>query len=226
MILDRLVRLAHADPYGDIGAYRTDERLAKLQSPRYVVAKLKAVAYELRHPDHPWITAHAVSWLDANVRPYHTAFEWGSGASTPWLARRVRRLVSVEHHKEWHDRVQVKLARAGVDNVDYRLVPESQYASAIDEFPDGHFDLILVDGLFRDATLERAIPKIAVGGWLILDNANWYLRSASPTPHSRPLGAASYSDVMERVEKALSTWRCIWTSNGINDTVIMNKPAS
>jgi predicted O-methyltransferase YrrM len=226
MVLNRLLRLAHADPYGDIGAYRTSERLAKLQSPRYVVAKLKAVAYEWLHPDHPWLTANAISWLDANIRPQHTAFEWGSGASTAWLARRIRRLVSVEHHSAWHDRVRTNLARAGIENVDYRLVPESQYVSAIDEFPDGHFDFILVDGLFRDATLERAIPKIASGGWLILDNANWYMRSSSKTPHSRRPDAPPYSDVMDRVEAALAPWPCLWTTNGINDTAIVTKPAS
>lgn len=45
------------------------------------------------------------------------------------------------------------------------------YASAIDAFPDGHFDVVLVDGQARPSCLKHAAPKVRPGGYLILDNA-------------------------------------------------------
>ena len=45
------------------------------------------------------------------------------------------------------------------------------YAAAIDAFPDGHFDVVLVDGQARPSCLKHAAPKVRPGGYLILDNA-------------------------------------------------------
>jgi len=45
------------------------------------------------------------------------------------------------------------------------------YASAIDGFADGSFQVVVVDGRARPACLRHAMPKVAPGGWLLLDNA-------------------------------------------------------
>ena len=46
-----------------------------------------------------------------------------------------------------------------------------RYVRAIDDYPDGHFHVVSVDGRARVACLERALAKIAPGGLLILDNS-------------------------------------------------------
>jgi predicted O-methyltransferase YrrM len=53
-----------------------------------------------------------------------------------------------------------------------------RYASAIDAFPDGSFDVVLVDGRARPACIRHGARKVRVGGWLILDNAEreYYVR--------------------------------------------------
>jgi hypothetical protein len=38
--------------------------------------------------------------------------------------------------------------------------------------PDGHFDLVVVDGQARKACIAHAIKKIRRGGYLLLDNSN------------------------------------------------------
>lgn len=47
-----------------------------------------------------------------------------------------------------------------------------RYASAIDRFAPGHFDIIMVDGAARSACLKHAEPKLKEGGYLIWDNSN------------------------------------------------------
>ena len=47
----------------------------------------------------------------------------------------------------------------------------ADYVSRIDQFDEGTFDAVLVDGRARSACLLRAWPKIRKGGVLVLDNS-------------------------------------------------------
>jgi SAM-dependent methyltransferase len=127
-------------------------------------------------------------------------FEYGSGGSTLfWLAFGAA-VVSVEHDPQWYARLRQRLDAASP--VDYRLVlPEPgaidsrtadiadpgcylsddasfrgctfrDYVSQIDPFPDGHFDVILIDGRARPACIRHSVDKVRPGGLLVLDNAD------------------------------------------------------
>lgn len=132
-------------------------------------------------------------------------FEYGSGGSTLFWAANGAACVSVEHDPAWFQVVRDHLD--GV-TVDYRLIaPEPaivpadadrsdpelylstddallnfsfrRYAEAIDEFPNGQFDLVLVDGRARPSCIVHAAPKVRPGGLLVVDNADreYYLRN-------------------------------------------------
>lgn len=149
-----------------------------IRRPRYALDRMLVMLFQLRHPDAPWLTAEAVSLLKERLRLDTSGFEWGSGASTLWFARRMGHLVSVEHVPAWHADVTRMLGAAGLTNVDYRLLATSgapsPYVEAVAAFPDGHFDFILVDGEQRLACMAAAVPKLKRGGVLVLDNADQY----------------------------------------------------
>ncbi len=159
----------------------------------------------------PWLTFDAIEGIRARMADGMRIFEYGSGGSTLfWLQWRVD-LCSVEHDPEWHEVVVGKLPPSA--RMDYRLVrPEPfaehnlrsdpadplayvssddrsrgmgfrRYASQIDEFPDGHFDLVLVDGRARPSCILHAAPKVKPGGLLVLDNADrdYYLARLGET---------------------------------------------
>lgn len=44
------------------------------------------------------------------------------------------------------------------------------YVNQIDQFPDGYFDLIMIDGRSRPACITHSIKKVKQGGLLIIDN--------------------------------------------------------
>jgi hypothetical protein len=46
----------------------------------------------------------------------------------------------------------------------------ANYAKAIDPYPDGYFDIVLVDGRARPSCLMHAIPKLSKKGVVIVDN--------------------------------------------------------
>ncbi|PYQ19953.1 MAG: hypothetical protein DMF81_20200 [Acidobacteria bacterium] len=220
-----LLSRVHADPYGNLFSENTGPRLHKALSPRYVWSKLAVILYEKRHPRHPWINRRAIDLLGGHLRPVHRGFEWGSGVGTCWLARRSRSLVSVEHHAGWYVRVKRQLEAERLPNVDYRLVAELDYVEAMSEFPDCYFDYVLVDGLFRDHALLRSIPRLKPGGWLVFDNANWFLPSDSRTPHSRRPRDGPASELFSQAARRLTGWGTVWTTDGVNDTAVFVKPA-
>jgi predicted O-methyltransferase YrrM len=223
-LASRVLGALKVDPYGNLFEDRTNERFRKFLSPRWVVARINLAIFEHRHPDVPWITRDAIRMLEEHLRRDHVGFEWGSGNGTLWLLRRTKSLTSVEHFRPWADKVKQKLADAGVKNADYRYVDESKYCDVIDEFPDEHFDYVIVDGLFRDTAMIKSMPKLKHGGWLVLDNVNWYLPSESRTPQSRSRKAGPATELWGEVERRLASWKTTWTTNGVNDTAIFVKP--
>jgi predicted O-methyltransferase YrrM len=91
--------------------------------------------------------------------------------STIWLARRVQFLISVESDSTWFRNVSGALERQRLHNVQYELRSRASYPD-LSDFPDGHFDLVLVDGQWRSDCIQEAVPKVRGGGWVYLDNTD------------------------------------------------------
>ncbi len=139
--------------------------------PRYFASRVIVLVYQLCHPRAPWLTSDAISLLERFLNKTMFGFEWGSGRSTIWLAKRAGKLVSVEDNEDWYKRVKHQLYGL---NVDYRYVPTggTSYAAQIATFPDASFDLILVDGSARDACIAAAVSKVKPNGMIVVDNAD------------------------------------------------------
>lgn len=146
--------------------------------------------------DVPWWTYRAIAEVDAFLaaRAGARVFEYGSGASTVWLARRAGAVDSVEHHPGWHARMQAALAKTeGLAPVDLRLVkadaapnPDplyrsgkagaagtsfAAYARSVARAPQPLYDLIVIDGRARAACLRHATGRLAEGGLIVFDNS-------------------------------------------------------
>jgi hypothetical protein len=162
-------------------------------------------------PCYPWINAGAVRWLDRRLRPDMVGFEWGSGRGTAFLARRVARLVSVEHKAKWQRRVAALLARCDLTNVECRFVPAGDapgrpkdrpaiwdetghvpskpefaaYADAILDLPEASLDFVCIDGRARVECALNAFCRLVPGGFLLLDNSEWekYAPIFAAVPH-------------------------------------------
>lgn len=96
--------------------------------------------------------------------------EFGSGGSTIWLSSYDVDLISIEHDQSWFSALQSKLEDQKISNVRL-LYREKPYFKIADEFPDHHFDLILVDGRDRNKCIQASLKKVKNGGLLVLDDA-------------------------------------------------------
>ena len=117
----------------------------------------------------PWWNDRAIRYLSQHLRPGDRVFEWGSGASTVWLDAHGAKVTSVEHDLDWVSKVRVRCPAA-----DVRAIPENaeDYVATIDEFEDGSFDVVIVDGTYRAECLRRGASKVRPGGLLVLDDTD------------------------------------------------------
>ncbi|MFX1419692.1 MAG: hypothetical protein ACFE9N_12295 [Promethearchaeota archaeon] len=147
----------------------------------------------------PWIPIHAKLWLDKVLKPDMNLYEFGSGTSTLYFASKVKKIISIEHDKNWYNKIKDKLNQNQLNNCEYILIePEDiteknskqidpkytsdlknyetfqfrKYVESIDKYPDNYFDLIFIDGRVRIACILNSIRKIKLGGYLVLDNSD------------------------------------------------------
>jgi predicted O-methyltransferase YrrM len=205
---------AIATPLRATGALASMER-APRRSLRFWVASQFAIhdPAALVRLDAPWWTLSAIDaverWLAArngNVR----AFEYGSGASTVWLARRCREVVTVEHDAGFAKYVAPLLAR---DNIRMKVFEPARgiaspktrsgragfadcdFTEYVDAIADGgdRYDLVVIDGRARVACLERAREFLAPNALVVFDNSSRhrYRDALSRTPEVRYRGWAA-----------------------------------
>lgn len=119
-------------------------------------------------PKMPWLAYDAHPILAAHLTPQSSVLEFGSGMSTKWLAERCGKVMSFEDVPDWYERVRSELPAGdkfrfilGLNPADYTAVPEGE-----------EFDLILVDGRWRDTCVEVGLKHLRSGGILYLDNTD------------------------------------------------------
>jgi hypothetical protein len=151
--------------------------------------------------EQPWITYKVIDYLKGYLKPEHNVFEYGGGGSTLFFVNRVVKVVTVEHQKEWFNILTETINKKKFAGWTGKYIGPNEgelvhpadhsnplhyssgdepskgynykaYVSAIDEYPEGYFDCVLIDGRSRPACIVHAIPKIKNGGLLILDNSD------------------------------------------------------
>ena len=199
--------------------------------PPILLRRLLQVGFERSNPSVPWLTSSAVLILDSWLKPTDVGWEWGSGRSTLWIANKISRLTSIEHHAAWHKEIEGRLRRENIEKkVDYRLISceideygdviNHAYSDAILEIPDESLDFILVDGMMRKSCFRNAIRKVKKGGLLVLDNAERFLPDVFlGRTTSLKWGRKKHrDDQWEKLDDLLALWRTVHTSDGISDT--------
>ena len=130
-----------------------------------------------RPPKKPWIAPSAVAWLDRVMTRQWAVFEFGSGASTEWYARRAGSIVGLEDDPDWCLRVRGRLRLCGVSNYSIVQADLTRFPSMIAAQPDAAFDLVVIDsnetqGMSRLDCLAASRHKVKPGRYLLLDDSD------------------------------------------------------
>lgn len=122
--------------------------------------------------DIPWWNVKAAVTVERFLEANRGAriFEYGSGASSLWLARRAGSVVSVEHDETWAEKLRPHLSNHQNAAILDRKLEDGSYVNAIAE-QGGLFDLIVVDGRRRVDCLHAAIPYLKPAGIIVFDDS-------------------------------------------------------
>src|SRR5208337_277870 len=95
-----------------------------------------------RYPDLPWLAYPAIRFLDERLHG-RRLFEFGSGTSTLWYARRCQEVNSVENNPAWAQLVTSRLNV--VNNATLRYADTDAEVIRTVSDSGGYFDAIVVD---------------------------------------------------------------------------------
>ncbi|MEP7014565.1 MAG: class I SAM-dependent methyltransferase [Verrucomicrobiota bacterium] len=165
-----------------------------LGNPKYVPGYL-STNFSKRTPldlELPWFSYAAIDFLAAFLRPEMCVFEYGTGGSTLFLARKVRTVTSIEDNVVWLQKIEERLRQTGLSNVvlqhrqfDSKNPVNFESSGYLHSIPSRQFDMIVVDGTEeffgqRDAMQVRPIcfrhaeKFIRPGGIIVVDDSWCY----------------------------------------------------
>jgi hypothetical protein len=122
----------------------------------------------------PWFTYPAIEYLCQLDLHEKNIFEWGSGNSSLFFAKRCKEIISIEADRNWYE-YGIKNLRS---NQHLIFKEETAFVDIIDKFSK-KFDLIIIDSLYRYECTMKAIEYLAQGGIIVLDNSDWHPKTSA-----------------------------------------------
>lgn len=119
----------------------------------------------------PWYTYPAVEYFRQLDVQGFTIFEFGCGNSSLFWARKQAKVWSVEHDPHWYEIFAAQASQ--LQGLALRQ-DKHAYSAAVME-PEVLFDIIIIDGAWRNECLQHALNCLHPGSIIILDNSDWYL---------------------------------------------------
>ncbi len=117
----------------------------------------------------PWFTYSAIEFISDRLNKKMSVFEFGSGNSTLFFAKRVGQITSVEHNKEWLDII----SKRSLTNSKILFVnaEHSKEYTAVLKLSNQKYDIIIVDGVYRNECLMESVKHLSQSGVIILDDS-------------------------------------------------------
>lgn len=113
----------------------------------------------------PWFTYSAVDFIKERLNNNLNVMEFGSGNSTLFFAERVKKNTSFEHDNTWFQ----DIIKKKISNVEIKLVSSvtaADYLQPLSAF--GKFEVIIIDGLYRNDCLIASLKQLSEDGIIIL----------------------------------------------------------
>jgi hypothetical protein len=117
----------------------------------------------------PWFTYSAIDFLKERLNHGLSLLEFGSGNSTLFFAERTKKIISLEHNKDWHQKISSKLPE-NVELINTSSATDKDYLQPLVE-NSIKFDVIIIDGIYRNECIMNSINHLSERGVIILDDS-------------------------------------------------------
>lgn len=112
----------------------------------------------------PWLVRPVVEMLYGMDLFLKSVFEYGIGDSTKWFHSRGAHCCGVDHDYQW------VLNLSSIADVRHWHQDVHYLNSIYSDHEKFKFDIISIDGLYRDKCLKYALNRLAPEGFIIIDN--------------------------------------------------------
>ena len=130
-------------------------------------------AIDAEHNPLPWYTYPAIEYIKQFDFSQLEVFEYGSGNSTIFWSQLASKIVSIENNPQWYETVAEKVGQ----NVELKAIEDKDYyINELEKYDK--FDIIIIDGSYRNECAKVAVKKLKSGGMILLDNADWHVEAA------------------------------------------------
>ena len=127
----------------------------------WINTRAHAYAMDREGREVPWLTYPAIMFLSERVRDGWRLLEFGAGSGTVWWSKRVHHVTAIEHDRGWADEVEKKCVAT------VRLADPSSSIAYLEHSQPRSYDIVVIDGLFRNECAFAA-PDLLVGGGVIV----------------------------------------------------------
>lgn len=136
----------------------------------------------------PWLTYPFVDFIDDRINKSMNIFEFGAGNSSIYYAKKANSVVSIEHSPEWYKIIKAN-DKYNYQNLNIQLVEipehlskkgyhemaftndENEYVFSLKKM-EKKFDIIIVDGLFRNSCILNCLDALKSDGVIFIDNTH------------------------------------------------------
>jgi len=117
----------------------------------------------------PWFTYSAIDFLKERLNHTFSLLEFGSGNSTLFFAERTNKVISIEHNKDWHQKIFSNLP----ENVELNYTSSATDKDYLQPLVENNikFDVIIIDGIYRNECIMNSLNHLSERGVIILDDS-------------------------------------------------------
>lgn len=118
----------------------------------------------------PWMNFPVVKFLEERLNDDLTVFEFGSGYSTYFYAKKVMAVTSVEYDEDWLQLIKSDMPE-NVNLIYKEKDIDGDYCRVIG-ITNKQYDVVIIDGRDRVNCVKQSIPALSSKGIILLDDSH------------------------------------------------------
>lgn len=139
----------------------------------YVNSRINLCLKDENNDYIPWMNYPFIDFLKKRLKSDFKVFEYGSGASTIFFAKRTQKVISVEYDKKWYNKIKDLLSNEVSNGIIHYQELNDSYPLAIEKYmKDETCDVIIIDGRMRVKCAKVALKYLSDRGVLIIDDTH------------------------------------------------------
>ncbi len=166
------IQTVHEAPYASLYKLfkKTQSPMVYLEEEGYYRSADEGQSVDQEGNAIPWVNYGMMHFLRNRI-PYNlVVFEYGAGHSTLWWSTHAKRLMTVEHNKEWYEYILGKINKDNTELIYQELEYDGAYSKMVNRLDD--IDIVFIDGRDRINCAKQAVERLNEAGVIIWDNTD------------------------------------------------------